>query len=146
MTSFEEELEKSGKLIYTNVGVSMRPLIKQDRDLLVIEKPNGRLKKYDCPLYKRPNGQYVLHRVVKVCDDGYVILGDNCLRKEYGIKEEQIIGVLTSLVRKGKEVDFNSFGYRFYSRFWYAVYPVRVIFMRARSLLGRLYRKCRRAR
>lgn len=146
MISFEEELEKSGKLIYTNVGVSMRPLIKQDRDLLVIEKPKGRLKKYDCPLYKRPNGQYVLHRVVKVCDDGYVILGDNCLRKEYGIKEKQIIGVLTSLVRKGKEVDFNSFGYRFYSRFWYAVYPVRVIFMRARSLLGRLYRKCRRAR
>ena len=76
MISFEEELEKSGKLIYTNVGVSMRPLIKQDRDLLVIEKPKGRLKKYDCPLYKRPNGQYVLHRVVKVCDDGYVILGD----------------------------------------------------------------------
>jgi len=146
MLNFEEELERSGKLVYTNVGVSMRPLIKQDRDLLIIEKPKGRLKKYDVPLYKRPNGQYVLHRVVKVCDDGYVILGDNCLRKEYNIKEEQIIGVLTSLVRKGKEVDFNSFGYKFYSRFWYAVYPVRVIFMKARSLLGRLYRKCRTAR
>ena len=146
MISFEEELEKSGKLVYTTVGVSMRPLIRQDRDISIIEKPKARLKKYDVALYKRPNGQYVLHRVVKVCDDGYVILGDNCLRKEYGIKEEQIIGVLTSLVRKGKEVDFNSFGYRFYSRFWYAVYPVRVIFMRVRSLLGRLYRKCRRAR
>ena len=146
MISFEEELEKSGKLVYTTVGASMRPLIRQDRDISIIEKPKARLNKYDVALYKRPNGQYVLHRVVKVCDDGYVILGDNCLRKEYGIKEEQIIGVLTSLVRKGKEVDFNSFGYRFYSRFWYAVYPVRVIFMRARSLLGRLYRKCRRAR
>lgn len=146
MISFEEELEKSGKLVYTTVGASMRPLIRQDRDISIIEKPKARLKKYDVALYKRPNGQYVLHRVVKVCDDGYVILGDNCLRKEYGIKEEQIIGILTSLVRKGKEVDFNSFGYRFYSRFWYAVYPVRVIFMRTRSLLGRLYRKCRRAR
>ena len=146
MISFEEELEKSGKLVYTTVGVSMRPLIRQDRDISIIEKPKARLKKYDVALYKRPNGQYVLHRVVKVCDDGYVILGDNCLRKEYGIKEEQIIGILTSLVRKGKEVDFNSFGYKFYSRFWYAVYPVRVIFMRVRSLLGRLYRKCRRAR
>lgn len=146
MISFEDELEKSGKLVYTTVGVSMRPLIRQDRDISIIEKPKVRLKKYDVTLYKRPNGQYVLHRVVKVCDDGYVILGDNCLRKEYGIKEEQIIGVLTSLVREGKEVDFNSFGYRFYSRFWYAVYPVRVIFMRTRSLLGRLYRKCRRAR
>ena len=146
MVNFEEELAKSGRLVYTNVGVSMRPLIKQDRDLLIIEKPKGRLKKYDVPLYKRPNGQYVLHRVVKVLDDGYVILGDNCLRKEYNIKEEQIIGVLTSLVRKGKEVDFDSFGYKFYSRFWYAIYPFRVIYKKVRSLLGRLYRKCRTAR
>ena len=145
MLSFEEELERSGKLVYTNVGVSMRPLIKQDRDIIIISKPEGRLKKYDVPLYKRGD-QYVLHRVVKVCEDSYVILGDNCLRKEYGIKEEQILGVLTSLVRNGKEVDLNGFGYRFYSRAWYFLYPVRVIFMKAKSLLGRLVRRCRRAR
>ena len=146
MIRFEDELAKSGKLVYTTVGVSMRPLIKQDRDISIIGKPNGRLKKYDVALYKRPNGQYVLHRVVKVLEDGYVILGDNCLRKEKNIKEEQIIGVLTSLVRGGKEIDLNICGYKFYSRFWYAVYPVRVILMRVRSLLGRLYRKCRTAR
>ena len=145
MVSFEEELERSGKLVYRNAGVSMRPLIKQDRDIIIISKPEGRLKKYDVPLYKRGD-QYVLHRVVKVCEDSYVILGDNCLRKEYGIKEEQILGVLTSLVRNGKEVDLNGFGYRFYSRAWYFLYPVRVIFMKAKSLLGRLVRRCRRAR
>ena len=145
MVSFEEELERSGKLVYRNVGVSMRPLIKQDRDIIIISKSEGRLKKYDVPLYKRGD-QYVLHRVVKVCEDSYVILGDNCLRKEYGIKEEQILGVLTSLVRNGKEVDLNGFGYRFYSRAWYFLYPVRVIFMKAKSLLGRLVRRCRRAR
>ena len=87
MIIFEEELEKSGKLVYTTVGVSMRPLIKQDRDISIISKPNGRLKKFDVALYKRPNGQYVLHRVVKVLENGYVILGDNCVSKEYNIKE-----------------------------------------------------------
>ena len=140
MLSFEEELERSGKLVYTNVGVSMRPLIKQDRDILIIEKPKGRLKKYDVPLYRRGE-QYVLHRVVKVRENDYIILGDNCLRKEYGIKDSQIIGVLTSLVRNGKEVDFNSFGYKFYSRFWYAIYPLRVIILKFRSLLAAIYRK-----
>ena len=140
MLSFEEELERSGKLVYTNVGVSMRPLIKQDRDILIIEKPKGRLKKYDVPLYRRGE-QYVLHRVVKVRENDYIILGDNCLRKEYGIKDSQIIGVLTSLVRNGKEVDFNSFGYKFYSRFWYAIYPLRVIILKLRSLLAAIYRK-----
>ena len=52
-STFEEEIEKSGKIIYTNVGDSMMPLIRQNRDLLIIEKVSGRLKKYDVPLYKR---------------------------------------------------------------------------------------------
>jgi hypothetical protein len=36
MTTFEEEIEKNGRLVYTNVGDSMRPLIRQGRDLLII--------------------------------------------------------------------------------------------------------------
>ena len=35
-SSFEEQLRTNGKLIYTNQGDSMMPLIQQDRDLLVI--------------------------------------------------------------------------------------------------------------
>ena len=76
-TTFEKIIEKDGKLIYTNRGDSMMPLIKEGRDLIIIEKPVGRLKKYDVPLYKRDSGQYVLHRVLKVRDDDYVICGDN---------------------------------------------------------------------
>ena len=141
MVSFEEELERSGKLVYTTVGVSMNPLIKQDRDLSIIEKPKGRLKKFDVALYKRANGQYVLHRVVKVLEDGYVILGDNCCSKEYNIKESQILGVLTSLVRNGKEIDLNSFGYKLYVRARYAHYPVRVIISKTKRFLIKLIKR-----
>lgn len=141
MISFEEELEKSGKLIYTTVGVSMMPLIKQDRDISIISKPEGRLKKFDVAMYKRPNGQYVLHRVVKVLEDGYVILGDNCISKEYNIKDSQILGVLTSLNRKGKEVDLNSFGYKLYVRARYAHYPVRVIISKSKRFIKRLLKR-----
>ena len=141
MISFEEELEKSGKLVYTTVGVSMRPLIKQDRDISIISKPTGRLKKFDVALYKRPNGQYVLHRVVKVLENGYVILGDNCVSKEYNIKDSQILGVLTSLVRNGKEIDLNSFGYKLYVRARYAHYPVRVIIFKTKRFLRKLLKR-----
>ncbi|MBR2993708.1 MAG: S24/S26 family peptidase [Clostridiales bacterium] len=141
MISFEEELEKSGKLVYTTVGVSMRPLIKQDRDIAIISKPEGRLKKFDVAMYKRPNGQYVLHRVVKVLEDGYVILGDNCISKEYNIKDSQILGVLTSLNRKGKEIDLNSFGYKLYVRARYAHYPVRVIISKSKRFIKRLLKR-----
>lgn len=141
MISFEEELEKSGKLVYTTVGVSMMPLIKQDRDISIISKPEGRLKKFDVAMYKRPNGQYVLHRVVKVLEDGYVILGDNCISKEYNIKDSQILGVLTSLNRNGKEIDLNSFGYKLYVRARYAHYPVRVIISKSKRFIKRLLKR-----
>ena len=76
-SSFEEQLEKNERLIYTNKGDSMMPLIKQDRDLVVIEPVHDRLKKYDVPLYKRDNGKHILHRVLKVRRDDYVMCGDN---------------------------------------------------------------------
>ena len=98
MTRFEDVIERDGRLVYTNVGDSMRPLIRQDRDILIIEKPHGRLKKYDVPLYKRDSGQYVLHRVLKVRENDYVICGDNRYCKEYGITDRHIIGVLTAVV------------------------------------------------
>ena len=100
-STFEEQLAQNGKLIYTNKGDSMIPLIKQDRDLLIIEPANGRLKKYDVPLYKRDSGQYVLHRILKVREDDYVICGDNRWVKEYGIQDRHIIGVLIAVVRDG---------------------------------------------
>ena len=86
MTRFEDIIDRDGRLIYTNVGDSMMPLIRQDRDLLIIEKPDGRLKKYDVPLYKRDNGQYVLHRILKVREDDYVICGDNRYVKPESVK------------------------------------------------------------
>lgn len=124
--SYEEELAKSGKIVVTNVGVSMRPLIKQGRDIMIITSKEGRLNKYDVPLYKRRD-QYVLHRIVQVRENDYVILGDNCVAKEYGITDDQIIGVMTSLVRNGKEINLNGFGYKLYVRVWCALAPIRII-------------------
>ncbi len=87
-TTFEDVIQTHGVLIYENVGDSMMPLIKQGRDkMVIVRKPEGRLKKYDVPLYKRDNGQYVLHRIVGVRDNDYVILGDNRWALEYGITD-----------------------------------------------------------
>ena len=102
--NYEEYIEKNGSLTYTNVGTSMMPLLRQGKDLFTVTKRNGeKCKKGDVVLYKRPPNKYILHRIVEVRKNDYVILGDNCINKEYGIKDIDIIGVMTSYVRNGKE-------------------------------------------
>lgn len=140
-STFEEELNRTGKLVYTNVGDSMKPLIRQGKDLIVIEKVSGRLKKYDVPLYKRDSGKYVLHRILKVRENGYVICGDNRWQKEHDITDRHIIGVLTAVVRNGKTIPTDSFKYRLYVHLWCDFFPVRAFIIRAHNFLKRRFKK-----
>ena len=141
--AYEEYLEKNGELTYTNVGTSMMPLLRQHRDLFTVKrKGKKRCKAGDVVLYKRPPDRYVLHRIVEVRPDSYVILGDNCAGKEYGILDSDILGVMTSYVRKGKTHTVTDRSYRLYSFYIMHTIPVRVAFkklyFRARRLAKRI--------
>lgn len=141
-SSYEEVLARHGRLVYTNVGDSMMPLLRQNRDLLVVEKrPEGPCRKYDAVLYKRPNGQYVLHRIVGIRPDGYVLCGDNRWRREYGVQDDWIFGVLTAVVRDGKEVSVESRAYRLGVRLWCDLFWARSLILRLRDRIRREKRK-----
>ena len=115
-TTFEELLERDGKLVYTNVGTSMLPLLRQGRDLFIVEKRGpGRLKAGDVVLYRRPPDKYVLHRIVEVREGEYVILGDNCVNRVFGIVDGDILGVMTGFVRNGRQHAVTDRGYRLYT-------------------------------
>ena len=137
--SFEEYLAEEGKLVYKTRGVSMEPMLRQNRDLVVIEVPDGRLKRYDVAFYRRREA-YVLHRVIRVTEDGYRIRGDNTYSIEI-VPESDIIGVLTGFCRKGKEYTTDNRAYRRYVRFWCAIYPIRALWVRCRRLGGKILRK-----
>ena len=117
-STFEEVIQKTGRLVYTNEGDSMMPLLRQKRDLVVIERTCGRCRKYDVPLYKRDSGQYVLHRILKVRKNDYVVCGDHRWQREYGVTDRHIIGVLTAVVRDGREISVRDARYRIYVHLW----------------------------
>ena len=135
--TFEEEITEKGKIIYTNVGDSMMPLICEKRDVLIIEKVSGRLKRLDVPLYKRDSGQYVLHRILKVRKEDYVICGDNRCNKETGITDKHIVGVLTGVIRNGKRISMNSFSLRLYAHLWCDFFPIRAFILKVKSYMKR---------
>jgi hypothetical protein len=138
-TTFEEELERYGNLVYKCKGYSMMPLIRQGRDLVeIVRKEQGEgCSKYDVVLYKRGE-RYILHRILKVTNNGYVIAGDHCYIKEYDVTDSQILGVLTAVVRDGKRIDVRDFKYRIYVHLWCDLYLVRVVILGIKAIA----RKC----
>ena len=132
---FEDLLARDGRLVYRTKGTSMEPMLRENRDLVVIETFRGRLKPFDVALYKR-DGAYVLHRVIRTEEGCYRIRGDNTFTLET-VPDGAVLGVLTSFVRKGKEHRVTDRGYRFCVRLWCAIYPIRYLY----AGLKRLARK-----
>ena len=98
----EELLKTQDEVMTRTRGTSMRPLLRQGRDIVVIKRPRFPLKAGDAPLYRvKGKKELVLHRILKVGKDGtYIIRGDNLFRKEY-VKESQIVGVMKAFYREG---------------------------------------------
>ncbi|MBO5009448.1 MAG: S24/S26 family peptidase [Clostridia bacterium] len=138
-STYEEELSKHGKIIHTNVGVSMMPLLRQHRDVMIIERPNGRLKKYDCPLYKTRSGKYILHRIIKVRENDYVICGDNCVTFERGVTDKQILGVLTGVIRDGKTITMDNKLYKLYYHLWCDFIYIRIAILHIIRFTKRIF-------
>lgn len=120
-------------------GVSMLPMLRQGMDTVELAEIRGRLKKYDLPLYQRENGQYVLHRIVKA-GETYTCVGDNQFLLEPGLRQEQMIAVVTAFTRDGKRIEVSNAGYQLYCRFWHYSRPIRRVWRKIRSLLGRIKR------
>lgn len=133
--SLKEELMRSGNVIFTNKGVSMRPLLREGRDLMIIEKRRSdtRLAPGMAVLFERPTGDLVLHRIYRNDGGGYLILGDNCINPEY-VEDHMIIGILTGVVRDGKKrIDVTDKSYQRYVKLWTATYPVRKLFLKVKN-------------
>lgn len=123
--TIEEQLETSGEVMVCSAGTSMAPMLRDRRDMVVIEKVQRALKKHDVPLYRLTGGKLVLHRILAIKNGIYVIRGDNLFQKEH-VKPEQIIGVLKGFYREGKYYDCaTNRPYKLYVAYVRVSYPIR---------------------
>lgn len=118
MPLIKERLAVGQSVRFGPKGTSMRPMLRQGIDKVVLSPLPGKLKKYDLPLYQRDNGAYVLHRIVKA-EDTYTCIGDNQFQLEPGVRSDQMIGVVTAFYRGAKRWEVTSCSYRLYCRLWH---------------------------
>lgn len=131
--TYEEVLNSVGILSVLTKGTSMQPLLISGRDTVIIRKNATRLNKYDIALYNR-NGKYVLHRVMKVLDSGYIFCGDNHAYLET-VEEGQILGVAEGRYIGEKYKEFKGFRYKLYLLIWCKSLFVRKILLFFKSKL-----------
>lgn len=138
MPLITERLAEGQSVKFSPQGVSMLPMLREGRDTVTLSPVPSRLKKYDLPLYRSTEGKYTLHRVIKADDDKYVLIGDNLFVYEKEIDHGQMIALVTSFIRGGREHSTDELPYKLYCRFWYFIYPLRLFWHKVKNKLRRL--------
>lgn len=117
------QLSEKGSASLVVTGNSMLPIFRHMRDRVLLAPPEN-FKKGDIILYRRDDGKYVLHRILKK-KDGYVICsGDNQWVVER-VEDTWVLAVVTGFYKHSKQYSVTNKWYRLYKWVWVAFFPVR---------------------
>ncbi len=136
----KEVVSGGGKFSFKVTGGSMFPLLIEGRDSVILEKVDT-LKAGDIILYQRDDGNYVLHRIVKIKGGELYLCGDAQFVVEYPIRYDQVIAVVTAFVRGGETIKITDLKYKFYTKVWCHTLKSRPYILKAYSRLRKPFKK-----
>lgn len=132
-----ESLEAGRPVRFSPRGISMMPMIRQGVDSVVLSPAPEKLCKYDIPFYRRDDGKFILHRIVRVSET-YTCIGDNQFEQERGVRRDQVIAVVSAFTRGDREYSVRDWRYGLYCRVWHYSRPIRYCSRRLRQVCRRL--------
>ena len=106
-------------------GNSMSPFLITARDSVLVREPEQPLKEGDVVLFQRDSGEYILHRICRIKNGEYYIVGDAQTRIEGPIRREQIFGLVIRAQRKGIWIDERDRWWKFFQYVWIRLIPFR---------------------
>ncbi len=115
-----EAFENNQTFTFPVQGTSMQPMLHSN-DVVELSKIVS-IRIGDILLYRRQNGQFVLHRVRRIKDNTYTFVGDHQTIEEPNIEGAQLIGKVIAYKKQGKDKQYLLKGiryrtYRFFVRF-----------------------------
>jgi signal peptidase I len=103
----EAVLEKNVPFRFTATGCSMTPFIR-DGDLITISPVPLRLRPGDVVPFVNPScNKLMVHRILNVSQEGYLIKGDNNSEPDGRIPASSIIGRVVRVEHRGRQVRFG---------------------------------------
>ncbi len=129
--NIEELLSKENEAIVTVRGKSMSPLIVANRDKVILEKRNfTKLNKGEIILFKSNRGKYLLHRIHDISDLGYLTIGDGNVHFDGWVRPCNVVAVVRSIIRNGRELDCYSYLWRNSFKVWMVLLPIRGVLLK----------------
>lgn len=116
-------------------GNSMFPFIRSERDSVVLQRKQ-KIAVGSIVLARLQNGTYVLHRVYRLEKEAVVLMGDGNLYATERCHRNEVVGVVTQIIRDGRQVDCTSRNELFKARVWRKLLPVRRVLL----FVGRRWR------
>lgn len=110
-----EVIREGHTIVIPIKGSSMLPFLAEARDQVMLGPVSHELRPGDIVLYRRRNGQFILHRIVQKMGRVYYMKGDAQNRIEGPVFQEQILAEAVGFKRKGKWIDRNGIIVKFYS-------------------------------
>ena len=139
--TMQKVIEAGGEFLFYPSGRSMLPTIKPGRDGVLLQrasKPSAR----DLLLYRRKDGSFVLHRLVRIEKNGSLVMrGDAQYIDEKGILPEQIVGRVCAIVRNEKQIRTDSPAFRLRACVREISYPLRRFVHRLKGKISRTVRR-----
>ena len=136
--SILRDIVREGKEAGVKVsGGSMAPFLADQRDYIYFKLPYAPLKKGDMVFYQRDNGQFVMHRIYKITDEGLFIIGDAHNVVEGPVRSDQVFAVVFKVKRKGKIIGPGNFWWEFFEHVWINIIPLRRFVVKLYSIFSK---------
>ena len=120
-------LISEGKTVSLTVkGNSMNPFMVHLRDQITLGPwKDEDIRKGTVALVRDMRGNYLIHRIIRRDEKTVTLLGDGNIGMTETATFDNIIGIMYSISRKGRELKSNGAWWRAYSWIWSVLTPLR---------------------
>lgn len=130
---------ENGVFVLTVTGTSMTPtLYPNSSSVTLVSVKRKHVRKYDIVLFKRDNGDIVLHRAIKILSDVQLLInGDSQVWTEK-VNTDNILAVVQSYTKNNRTVKCSGIRFWCKSAVWCMLRPLRPKIFRLSAKLKHL--------
>lgn len=126
MSEIAKLISEGRTVTITAKGYSMNPFIVHMKDEITLGPLNDdMIKKGAVVLVKDNRGVFVLHRIIRRDGDQIRLMGDGNIGIIETASIKNILGLLTSVTKKGRTYKTDGLIWRLYSWFWQLITPIK---------------------